>query len=148
MQLLLFESESKCGSPSNKLCKYYTSRWVTVCLIIHTVMYLVNSLRLQTATKLVILLFLTKLLCSWQFSKFLKVVNSYNIDLFHNGGQIKYSFVLMLISLTSLITTSKFQKNICFKTRAVGVINIKTKKCKSGCHLWKWPIVFHELTLC
>ena len=58
-----------------------------------------------------------------------------NIDLFHNGGQIKYSFVLMLISLTSLAMTSKFQKNICFKTRAVGVINIKTKECKSGRHL-------------
>ena len=54
------------------------------------------------------------------------------IHLFHNGGQIKYSFVLMLISPTSLATTSKFQKNICFKTRAVGLINIKTKECKSG----------------
>ena len=49
------------------------------------------------------------------------------IELFHNGGQITYSFVLMLISLTSLATTSKFQKNICFKTRAVGLINIKAK---------------------
>ena len=58
-----------------------------------------------------------------------------SIDLFHNGGQIKYSFVLMLISLTSLVTTSKFQKNICFKTRAVGLINIKTKECKSGRNL-------------
>ena len=62
------------------------------------------------------------------------------IELFHNGGQIKYSFVLMLISLTSLATTSKFQKNICFKTRAVGLINIKAKECESGRHLWKWPI--------
>ena len=57
------------------------------------------------------------------------------IDLFHNGGQIKYSFVLMLISPTSLATKSKFQKNIRFKTRAVGLINIKTKECKSGRHL-------------
>ena len=57
------------------------------------------------------------------------------IDLFHNGGQIKYSFVLMLISPTSLATKSAFQKNICFKMRAVGVINIKTKECKSGRHL-------------
>ena len=56
------------------------------------------------------------------------------IDLFHNGGQIKYSFVLMLISLTSLATMSKFQKNICFKTRAVGLISIKTKECKIGRH--------------
>ena len=58
-----------------------------------------------------------------------------NIDLSHYGGQIKYSFVLMLTSLTSLAMTSKFQKNICFKARAVGAINIKTKECKSGRHL-------------
>ena len=30
------------------------------------------------------------------------------IYLFHNGGQIKYSFVLLLISLSSLATASKF----------------------------------------
>ena len=58
-----------------------------------------------------------------------------SIDLFHNGGQVKYYFVLMIISLTSLAMTSKFQKNICFKTRAVGLINTKTKDCKSGRHL-------------
>ena len=62
------------------------------------------------------------------------------IDLFHNGSQVKYSFVLMLISLSSLATTSKFQKNICVKMRAVGLISIKTKECKSGHHLWKWSI--------
>ena len=39
------------------------------------------------------------------------------IDQFHNGGQIRYSFVLMLISLSSLASTSKFQKNICLKMR-------------------------------
>ena len=55
--------------------------------------------------------------------------------LFHNGGQINYSFVLMLISPTNLATTSKFQKNICFQTRAVGLININTKECKVGHHL-------------
>ena len=57
------------------------------------------------------------------------------IDLFHNGNQINYSFVLMLISPTNLATTSKFQKNVCFKTRAVGLININTKECKVGLHL-------------
>ena len=59
------------------------------------------------------------------------------IDLFHNGGEINYSFVLMLISPTNLATrtTSKFQKNISFKTRAVGLININTKECKVGRHL-------------
>ena len=30
------------------------------------------------------------------------------IDHFHNDSQIKYSFVLMLISLSGLVTTSKF----------------------------------------
>ena len=53
--------------------------------------------------------------------------NTIPIDHFLNGGQIKYSFVLTLISLSSL-----FQKNICFKMRKVGLINIKTKDCKSG----------------
>ena len=62
------------------------------------------------------------------------------IDLFRNGGQINYSFVLMLISPTNLAMTSKFQKNICFKTRAVGLININTKECKVGRHLLKWSI--------
>ena len=54
------------------------------------------------------------------------------IDLFHNGSQIKYSSVLILISLP---TTSTFQKNICFKMRAVGLININATECKGGCHL-------------
>lgn len=34
------------------------------------------------------------------------------IDLFHNGGRIKYSSVLMLRSHSSLATTSKFLKNL------------------------------------
>lgn len=44
--------------------------------------------------------------------------------------QLKYSFVLMLISLSSLTTTIKFQKNICLRMREVGVININTKECR------------------
>ena len=51
----------------------------------------------------------------------------------------------MLISPTSLATKSKFQKNICFKTRAVGLSNIKTKEFKSGRHLWKWSIGSYEI---
>ena len=43
---------------------------------------------------------------------------------------MKYYFVLMLISLSSLATTHKFEKNFCFKMRAVGLINIKTKECQ------------------
>ena len=46
----------------------------------------------------------------------------------------------MLISLSSLATTHKFQKNICFKRRAVSPININTKECKGGRHLWNWSI--------
>ena len=61
-----------------------------------------------------------------------------DIDLFHNGDQIKDSSVLMLLSLSSLATTSKFQKNFCFKMRAVGLItNMKTKECKCRRHLRK-----------
>ena len=47
-----------------------------------------------------------------------------SIGNFHNGSQIKYSFVLMKKkkSLSSVARTSKFQKNICFKMRAVGLI--------------------------
>ena len=51
------------------------------------------------------------------------------IDLFHNGGLIKYSSVLMLISLSSLATASKFQKNICLKMREVGLINMVYPTC-------------------
>ena len=40
---------------------------------------LVNSLRLQTVTRLVPLLVFMKSLCACQFSKFSKAVNSYNI---------------------------------------------------------------------
>ena len=58
-----------------------------------------------------------------------------DIDLFHGDGQIKYSFVLTPISLFSRATTNKFQKNICFKMGAVGLIDINTKECKGGSHL-------------
>ena len=49
------------------------------------------------------------------------------VDLFHNG-----SVVLMLVTISSLATTSKFQENICFKMRVVSLININTKECKGG----------------
>ena len=49
------------------------------------------------------------------------------IYLFHNGGQIKYSFDLMLMSFSSFATTSKFQKNICSEMRAVGLIYMDKK---------------------
>ena len=49
------------------------------------------------------------------------------IDLFHNGDQMWYSFVLMLISLISLAVMGTIQKNISTKARPVGLININTK---------------------
>ena len=58
-----------------------------------------------------------------------------SIDLFHSGGLIKYLSVLMLISLSGLAMTGKFQKNFGFRMSAVGLININTKDCKSGRHL-------------
>ena len=48
------------------------------------------------------------------------------IDLFHNGDQIWYSFVLMLISLISLASMGTIQKNVSIKERPVGLININT----------------------
>ena len=49
------------------------------------------------------------------------------IGLFHNGGQIQYSFVLMLISLISLAAMGTIQTKISTKVRPVGLINVNTK---------------------
>ena len=58
------------------------------------------------------------------------------IVLFHNDRHIKYSFVLILISLSSLATTSKIQKNsIWSKMRAVGLINVNTNEWKGRLYL-------------
>ena len=62
------------------------------------------------------------------------------IDLFHNGGPIKYSFVLMLLGLSSLAAMRKIQKNMLTKMRPIGPININTIEYQIGCHLWKWSI--------
>ena len=45
-----------------------------------------------------------------------------------NGRQKKYSFVFVLISLTSLVTTDRIQKKSAFRTRLVGLICTKTKE--------------------
>ena len=42
-----------------------------------------------------------------------------NIDLFHNGNQIKYSFVLMLISLSDFSAMGKIEKNVQTEGRLV-----------------------------
>jgi len=55
-----------------------------------------------------------------------------SIDLFHNGDQIQYSFVLMLISLTNLAAMHKIQKNIWNKVRLVSLININTGMTKQA----------------
>ena len=57
------------------------------------------------------------------------------IDLLHIGGPIKCNFVLMLISLSSLAATRKFQKNMLTKIRQVGPININTIEYYIGRHL-------------
>ena len=44
------------------------------------------------------------------------------IDLFHNGDQIWYSFVLMLMSPISLAAMGTIQKNVSTKVRPVGLI--------------------------
>ena len=54
----------------------------------------------------------------------------YGLDLFHRGSQLKYSSVLMLISLSILTLMNKFQRNIYFKVSAVGLSNISQKNVK------------------
>ena len=64
-------------------------------------------------------------------------IGRHPIDLFHNGGQIKYLSVLMLISLSSIAMTSKFQKNFCFKMRAVRLININRWSPLPALRTWR-----------
>ena len=53
----------------------------------------------------------------------------------HKSRLCNYSFVFMLIILTSLVSTNKIQKYSCFKVRLVRMINTKTKKYFLGRHL-------------
>ena len=53
--------------------------------------------------------------------------NEVFIDLFHGGDQIQYSFVSMLLSLSSLTAMGKLQKNIYTNVRRVGIIYSYTK---------------------
>ena len=50
------------------------------------------------------------------------------IDRMHKWRPKKYSFVYVLISLTSLVSTDKIQKKSSFRMRLVGLINTKTKE--------------------
>ena len=46
----------------------------------------------------------------------------------HKWRPKKYSFLFMLIRLTSLVGTDKIQKKCSFRTRVVGLISTKTKE--------------------
>ena len=64
-------------------------------------------------------------------------------DRMHKWRQKKYSFVFVLISLTSLVSTDIIQRKSSFRTRLVGLISTKTKQY---CF---WPPFMHlvnELT--
>ena len=50
------------------------------------------------------------------------------IDRMHKWRPKKYSFVFVLISLTSLVSTDEVQKKTSFRTRLVALINTKTKE--------------------
>ena len=54
----------------------------------------------------------------------------------HKWQLTNYSFVFMLIILTSLVCTNKIQKNFYFKVRLVRMISTKTKEQFLGRHLW------------
>lgn len=50
------------------------------------------------------------------------------IDRMHKWWPKKYSYVFVLISLTSLVSTDEVQKKTSFRTRLVALINTKTKE--------------------
>ena len=56
-----------------------------------------------------------------------------------NGGKKKYSFVFVLISLTSLVSTDMIQRKSSFRTRLVGLISTKTKQ------FFFWPPFMHSV---
>ena len=64
-----------------------------------------------------------------------------------NGGQKKYSFVFVLIRLTSLVIKDKVQKKCSFRTRLVGLISTKTKECFFGRHLCMRSIITQNVKL-
>ena len=63
------------------------------------------------------------------------IVYAERIDRMHKWQPKKYSFVFVLISLTSLISTDKIRKKSSFRTRLVGLISTKTKEYFFGRHL-------------
>ena len=44
-----------------------------------------------------------------------KVLIDFQIDLFHNGGKLKHSFICMIISISDLVSMCKIQKNSLFQ---------------------------------
>ena len=58
----------------------------------------------------------------------------------HKWRPKKYSFVFVLISLTSLVSTDEVQKKTSFRTRLVALINTKTKEYQFGRHFCIWSI--------
>ena len=61
------------------------------------------------------------------------------IDWLHKWWPKKYSFLFMLIRLTSLVGMDKMQKKCSFRTRVVGLVSTKTKEYFFGCH-WFYAI--------
>ena len=59
-----------------------------------------------------------------------------HINHIHKWRLSNYSFVFMLIILTSLVSTDKIQKNYCAKVRLLRMIITKTKEKFLGRHLW------------
>ena len=64
------------------------------------------------------------------------------IDRMHKWRPKKYSFVFVLIRLTSLVGTDKIQKKCSFRTRLVVLISTKAKEYFVGRHLCIRSIAF------
>ena len=53
---------------------------------------------------------------------------SCSIDRIHKWWLSNYSFVFLLINLTSLVSMNKIERNFCFKVRLERMISTKTKE--------------------
>ena len=62
-----------------------------------------------------------------------------SIDRMHKWRPKKYSFVFVLIRLTSLVGTDKIQKKCSFRTSLVGLLSTKTKR------IFCWPPFMHSV---
>ena len=65
---------------------------------------------------------------NWSRTYQVILFSSVHIDLIHKWRPIYYSFIFMLISLPSLVSMCKTQKNVCSKMRLGRLISMNIKE--------------------